>query len=91
MLLALITGQRIQTLHSLDLTFMNIENDHVNIDIHEILKTSKPGNHLPPLFFPVFVEEQRLCIVTVLKEYIQRTEHVLLHIRNLIINQQYQL
>jgi hypothetical protein len=36
MLLALITWQRVQTLHSLDLTFMNIENDHVNIEIHEI-------------------------------------------------------
>ena len=74
MLLALITGQRVQTLHSLDLTFMNIENDHVNIEIHEILKTSKPGKHLPPLSFPAFVEEPRLCIVTVLKEYIQGTE-----------------
>jgi hypothetical protein len=36
MLLTLITGQRVQTLHSLDLTLMNIEDDHVNIEIHEI-------------------------------------------------------
>jgi hypothetical protein len=28
MLLDLITGQRVQTLHSLDLTFMNTEDDH---------------------------------------------------------------
>lgn len=74
MLLALITGQRVQTLHSLDMKFMTIEDDHVYIEIHEILKTSKPGKHLPPLSFPAFVEEPRLCIVTVLKEYIQRTE-----------------
>jgi hypothetical protein len=46
MLLALIIGQRVHTLHSLDLTFMNIEDDHVNIEIHEILKTSKLGKHL---------------------------------------------
>jgi hypothetical protein len=37
MLLALIIGQRVHTLHSLDLTFMNIEDDHVNIAIYEIL------------------------------------------------------
>ena len=74
MLLALITGQRVQTLHSLDLTFMNIEDDHANIEIYELLKTSKPGKHLPPFPFPAFVEEPRLCIVTVLKEFIQRTE-----------------
>ena len=53
---------------------IKIEDDHVNIEIHEILKTSKPGKYLPPLSFPAFVEEPRLCIVTVLKEYIQRTE-----------------
>jgi hypothetical protein len=47
---------------------MNIEDDHVNIEIHEILKTSKLGKHLPPLSFPAFVEEPRLCIVTVLIE-----------------------
>jgi hypothetical protein len=74
MLLALITGQRVQTLHSLDLTFMNIEDDHANIEIYELLKTSKPGKHLPPFPFPAFVEEPRLCIVAVLKEFIQRTE-----------------
>jgi len=68
MLFALITGQRVPTLHSLDLTFMNIEDDHVNIEVHEILKTSKPGKHLPPLSFPAFVEEPRLSIVTVLKK-----------------------
>ena len=59
MLLTLIAGQRVQTLHSLDLTFMNIEDDHVRIEIHEILKTSKPGKHLPPLSFSAFVEEPR--------------------------------
>jgi hypothetical protein len=35
MLLTLIAGQSVQTLHSLDLTFMNIEDNHVNIEIHE--------------------------------------------------------
>jgi hypothetical protein len=53
---------------------MNIEDDHANIEIYELLKTSKPGKHLPPFPFPAFVEEPRLCIVTVLKEFIQRTE-----------------
>jgi hypothetical protein len=67
MLLTLITGQRVQTLHSLDLTFMNIEDDHVNIEIHEIWKTSKPRKHLPPLSFPAFVEQPRLCIRVITK------------------------
>lgn len=74
MLFALITGQRVHTLHSLDLIFLNIEDDHVNIEIHAILETSKPGKHLPPLFFPAFVGEPRLCMVTFLKECIKRTE-----------------
>ncbi|CAC5374947.1 unnamed protein product [Mytilus coruscus] len=69
----LVTGQRIQTLHCVDLDFMKITKDNVIIEINEILKTSKPGTHLSPICLPAFVEDSRLCIVTVLNAYIERT------------------
>ena len=73
MLLALITGQRVQTLHSFDLNFIKVTKEGVYIEVHEILKSSKPGRHLDPLVLPAFVDDTRLCIVHVLQEYIGRT------------------
>ncbi|CAC5392551.1 unnamed protein product [Mytilus coruscus] len=70
--IALVTGQRIQTLHCVDLDFMKITKDNVIIEINEILKTSKPGKHLSPISLPAFVEDSRLCIVTVLNAYIEK-------------------
>ncbi|CAG2216852.1 unnamed protein product [Mytilus edulis] len=76
MLLALVTGQRIQTLHCVDLDFMKITKDNVVIEINEVLKTSKPGKHLSPICLPAFVDDTRLCIVTVLNAYIERTSAI---------------
>lgn len=76
MLLALVTGQRIQTLHCVDLDFMKITKDNVIIEINEVLKTSKPGKHLSPICLPAFVDDTRLCIVTVLNAYIERTSAI---------------
>jgi hypothetical protein len=49
--------ERVQTLHSLDLTFMNIEDDHVNIEIHEILKPAITGFYIRfhPLYRALFL------------------------------------
>ncbi|VDI36333.1 Hypothetical predicted protein [Mytilus galloprovincialis] len=76
MLLALVTGQRIQRLHCVDLDFMKISKDNVIIEINEVLKTSKPGKHLSPICLPAFVDDTRLCIVTVLNAYIERTSAI---------------
>lgn len=43
MLLALTTGQRVQTLAALNLDFMTITREKVVFLVHKILKTSKPG------------------------------------------------
>lgn len=42
--------------------------------IQKLLKTSKPGKHLERLEFRSFEEDKKLCIVTVLTEYINRTK-----------------
>ncbi|CAC5382053.1 unnamed protein product [Mytilus coruscus] len=59
------------------LDFMKITKDNVIIEINEILKTSKPGKHLSPISLPAFVEDSRLCIVTVLNAYIERTSAII--------------
>lgn len=73
-LLLLLTGQRIQTIHCIDVDYMKINENRIFIEIRELLKCSKPGVHLEPIDLPAYSEDNSLCIVHVLTEYINRTE-----------------
>ncbi|CAC5410282.1 unnamed protein product [Mytilus coruscus] len=72
-LLLLLTGQRLQTIHSLDLDDITVTDSNIYIDVRSLLKCSKPGRHLQPIELPAFIEDNSLCIVTVLKVYLVRT------------------
>lgn len=73
-LLAILSGQRCQTLHNLSLSTMKIDNNKCVFRVDAILKQSRKGKHLAPLEFCAFPEIASLCIVTVLKEYLRRME-----------------
>ena len=45
LLVALLSGQRCQTVHALTVSGMRITKDTVHFDIVKLLKTSKPGKH----------------------------------------------
>ncbi|VDI63893.1 Hypothetical predicted protein [Mytilus galloprovincialis] len=72
-LLLLLTGQRLQTIHCFDLDDINVTDSSIYIDVRTLLKCSKPGSHLQPIELPAFIDDDRLCIVTVFKEYLLRT------------------
>lgn len=69
MLIALCSGQRMQTLCALDLKFLVMDQNKAIFHIKEILKTSKPG-----VSFSVsinrFIEDDRVCPFIALKSYI---------------------
>ena len=71
-LLLILTGQRGQTLHLLELKDVECSDKHVILRPKVLLKTSKPGKHLSELVLPRF-SEPTLCPVTLVKEYISRT------------------
>lgn len=73
MLLALLTGQRGQTLHLLTVDDVNVEKTHVEIRYSSLLKTSKPGKHLENVKLPLYSEKE-LCIVETISEYLERTK-----------------
>lgn len=73
MLMALLTGQRAQTLHALDTSSMDITENKIIFFIREKLKHSKPGKHQQPIEFLAFDKDPALCIVLHLKEYLRRT------------------
>jgi len=76
MLLALITGQRCQTLSFLKLSEMEISDHKCIFYITSLLKQSRVGKHLLPIELLAFKENENLCIVHIIKEYLKRTEHL---------------
>lgn len=66
-LLLLLTGQRVQTVHKLTIDDIKLTDDNVYIEVSELIKTSKPGRHIEPFNLPAFKEDSSLCIVLVLK------------------------
>ena len=72
-LLALLTGQRCQTIHKLDINHMQQLPQKYIFTIEATLKQTKPGKHLEPIELVAF-ENKNLCIVEILNEYISRTQ-----------------
>lgn len=73
MLLALLTGQRGQYLYLLDIRNIEFSNEQVKLRMGDLLKTSKPGNHLGEIVLQAFPQDQHLCVVTLLTNYLSRT------------------
>ena len=76
MLVALLSGQRCQTVHALTISGMRITNDTVHFEIAKLLKTSKPGKHQGHLELKSYPVDQGLCVVTCLRQYVKLTEPV---------------
>ena len=74
MLPALLSGQRCQTIHALDVSHMTLADENCLLFyIQKLLITSRPGKHLGRLEFRNFDEDKKSCVVKVLKEYVNRT------------------
>lgn len=76
MLLALLSGQRCQTLHSLTTRDMKVYHNKVVFIVSELTKTSKPGKQCPTLEFLSYDKDPCLCLVSCLKEYLDRTANM---------------
>ena len=73
-LLCLLSGQRCQTIFTLSLDNMSIEDSKVRFTITEKLKHTRAGTHQKPLEFLAYPIDQKLCIVTHLKVYLDKTK-----------------
>ena len=74
-LLALVTGQRAQTLAALDLDLCQFDRNCVTFSINKLLKhntaSNKKGN---TVVIPFYLNNKKICPVTCLKQYIKRTD-----------------
>lgn len=75
-ILALATGQRIQTLQSIQLTDLVETDNAIQINISKMLKTSKPGKTQPCLYLPRFETHKEWCAVRTLKMYLAKTDPI---------------
>ena len=74
MLIALVSGQRGQTLHILDIAYMKEAPDVVEFLLSEHIKQSRPGYKAPSVILKAYPADSSLCVVTCLKEYLKRTK-----------------
>lgn len=75
-LMLLVSGQRGQTLHALDIRNMSVSPSRISFRIGDLLKTSRPGVHLSELTFHAYVPNRLLCVCTTIMCYIERTSEV---------------
>ena len=76
MLVALLSAQRVQTLSCIDINHMQTNQDKIVITINSRLKQSRHGKHLKPIILKEYPDCKRICVVTLIKEYIARTQHL---------------
>jgi hypothetical protein len=72
MLMALISAQRAQTLHLLKMKYLSKHRNAFVFLLVDVVKQSRPGYKPPVLELKSFPPDRRLCIYTVLKEYLFR-------------------
>lgn len=73
LLMSLVTAQRGQTLHLLSLDKLSDNDSELVFRFNSLLKQSKPGRLPKPFVLKVYPENRELCVVTALREYIERT------------------
>jgi integrase len=74
MLFLLLTAQRGQNLHLLELDDICLSKDKLVIYPKHLLKQSRPGHHIDNITLQAYTKNKYLCIVHVLKEYLDRTK-----------------
>ena len=85
-LLALLAGQRHQTLRLLDISNLSFTQEGMKIRITDLLKQSRPGHHLEELVFPSYEEDKSLCPVSYTIQYLKVTKLIRLKERRLFIS-----
>ncbi|KAL7286871.1 hypothetical protein TKK_0019005 [Trichogramma kaykai] len=85
-LLALVTGQRMQTLSLIKVDNITVAEDSIKIFIPDHIKTSKKGVNQPTLLLPFYTEEIKICPASTLKYYLDITKKLRGNIKLLFLS-----
>ena len=86
MLIALTNATRSQTIHLLRIDNMQKLPGEYVFTIFDLLKQSRPGYKNPRVILKAYPPDRRLCVYTVLKEYLKRTKVFHNNHKNLILS-----
>ncbi|VDH89896.1 Hypothetical predicted protein [Mytilus galloprovincialis] len=86
MLLALTTGQRMQSIFLIDIRNLELDTYSVKIRYGDLLKQTRPGYQLPEIFIEAFKPDYRICVVHTLHEYLERTNKLRLNNTQLFLS-----
>ncbi|XP_059608142.1 uncharacterized protein LOC132255982 [Phlebotomus argentipes] len=75
-LLALITGHRMQTFSLINIEDIRETEERIEIRIPKRIKTSSVGRSQPVLIIPFYKEEPKLCVASTLKHYLSKTNEL---------------
>ena len=75
-IMALVTGQRLQTLKALDLDYCKISKETITFHIMSLLKHSTPANKTDNVITFEAYHDKRLCPVFLLHHYLKRTKNL---------------
>lgn len=84
-LLALTTGQRMQTISLIKVENVVITENGIKILIPDSIKTTKHNTYQPYLNIPFFENKMEVCVSSVLYAYVERTVGIRGDIENLIL------
>ena len=73
-LLALVSAQRSQSIHLLDIDNMSVDEDKFSFELCGDFKQSRIGHETLNIILPAYQPDIRLCIVRTLRIYLDRTE-----------------
>ena len=74
LLIALLAGgQRMQTIQRIDLKDIKVYPEKIVIPIMDPLKQTKPNKHMKPLVFHSYPIDEKLCVTSNLREYLEKT------------------
>ena len=72
-LLLLLTGQKGQSIHLLKYVDVTFNEDNLELQFSVVLKHTRPGVHQDSKRFKSYIQNKSLCIVSLLREHIDRT------------------
>ena len=76
MLLSLILCQRVQTITTLDLRYMQQDENSASFAFPVLLKHSRPSKHLKPVKTIAYSYDKRLCPVNLIRKYMEVTSTI---------------
>ena len=86
MLLALLTSQRCQTVHLLNIDNMQMIDNRCLFYINNVVKQTTARRHLKPIEFVKYEPDNRLCVVTCIQQYLDRTADIRKNCKQLLIS-----